>query len=53
MKELAAMYRVKNTSLMNDELIQKCYNNQTDEHFEVKRTENLIQQRYNVSNLRN
>jgi len=53
MKELAAMYRVKNTSLMNDELIQKCYNSQTDEHLEVKRTENLVQQRCNISDLRN
>jgi len=43
MKELAATYRVENTSLINDELIQECYDSQTDEHLEVKRIENLIQ----------
>jgi len=42
MKELAATYRVKNTSLMNDELIQECHDSQAGEHLEVKRTENLI-----------
>jgi len=41
-KELAAMYRVKNTSLTDDELIQKCHNSWADEHLEVKKTENLI-----------
>jgi len=53
MKELAATYRVKNASLMNDELIQECHDSQTGEHLEVKRTENLIQQRCNISDLRN
>jgi len=52
-KELAATYRVKNASLMNDELIQKCHDSQAGEHLEVKRTENLIQQRHNISDLRN
>ena len=42
MKELAATYRVKNISLTDNELIQKCYDSQTDEHLEVKRIENLI-----------
>jgi len=42
MKELATTYRVENASLMNDELIQECYNSQIDEHLEVKRIENLI-----------
>jgi len=41
-KELAATYKVKNTSLTNDELIQKCYNSWVDEHFEVKRIENFV-----------
>jgi len=53
MKELAAMYRVKNTSLMNNELIQECHDSWADEHLKVKRTENLVQQRHNISNLRN
>jgi len=52
-KELAATYRVKNTSLMNNELIQECHDSQTDKHLEVKRTENLIRQRHNISDLRN
>jgi len=52
-KELAAMYRVKNTSLMNDELIQECHDSWAGEHLEVKRTENLVQQRCNISDLRN
>ncbi len=42
MKELAATYRVKNTSLINDELIQECHNNQVDKHLKVKRIENFI-----------
>jgi len=41
-KKLTVMYRVKNASLMNDKLIQKCYNSWADEHLEVKKTENLI-----------
>jgi len=41
-KELATMYRVKNVFLMNNESIQKYYNSQTDEHLEVKRTENFV-----------
>jgi len=42
-KKLTTIYKVKNTSLTNNELIQECYNNWIDEHFKVKRTENLIQ----------
>ncbi len=41
-KELAATYRVKNTSLMNNELIQKCHDSQIDKHFKIKKTENFI-----------
>jgi hypothetical protein len=41
-KDLAATYRVKNASLMNNELIWECYNNRVSEHLEVKWTENLI-----------
>jgi len=42
MKKLTTTYRLKNASLMNNELIWKYYDNWVDEHFKVKRTENLI-----------
>jgi len=42
MKKLTTTYRVKNASLINDELIQECYDSWIDKHFEVKKTENLI-----------
>jgi len=35
-KKLAATYRVKNTSLMNVELIQECHNSQIDEHLKLR-----------------
>jgi len=53
MKELAATYKVKNASLMNNKLIQKCHNSWADEHLEVKRTENLVWWRHSISDLRN
>ena len=46
------MYKVKQASLMNKELIQVCHNNRADKHLEVKRTEDLIQRRHNISNLK-
>ncbi len=46
------MYKVKQASLMNKELIQVCHNNRADEHLEVKRTEDLIQRRHNISDLK-
>ncbi len=52
-KGLAAMYKVKQAFLTNEELIQVCHNGRASEHLEVKRTENLIQRRHNISNLRN
>jgi len=52
-KGLAATYKVKQASLMNEELIQVCHNSRADEHLEVKRTENLIQRRHNISDLKN
>jgi len=51
-KGLAAMYKMKQASLMNKELIQVCHNNRADEHLEVKRTEDLIQRRHNISDLK-
>jgi len=51
-KGLAAMYKVKQAFLMNEELIQVCHDDKVSEHLEVKRTENLIWRRHNISNLR-
>jgi hypothetical protein len=42
-KGLAAMYKVKQAFLTDEELIQVCHNSRADEHLEVKRTEDLIQ----------
>jgi len=52
-KDLAAMYKVKQTLLTDKELIQVCHNSRVNEHLEVKRTEDLIQRRRNISNLKN
>ncbi len=52
-KGLAAMYKVKQTPLTDEEMIQVCHNSRTDEHLEIKRTEDLIQRRHNISDLRN
>ncbi len=52
-KGLATMYKVKQTLLTNEELIQVCHNNRVNEHLEVKRTENLVQRRHNISDLKN
>jgi len=41
-KGLAAMYKVKQALLTDEELIQVCHDGRTSEHLEVKRTENLI-----------
>ncbi len=46
------MYKVKQALLTNEELIWVCHNSRADEHLEVKRTENLIQRRHNISDLR-
>ncbi len=51
-KDLAATYKVKQTFLTDEELIQVCHNNRVSEHLEVKRTENLIQRRHNISDLK-
>jgi len=41
-KGLAAMYKVKQALLTDEELIQICHNNRASEHLEVKRTEDLV-----------
>jgi len=51
-KGLTAMYKVKQALLMNEELIQVCHDNRVSEHLEVKRTEDLIQRRHNISDLK-
>jgi len=51
-KGLAAMYKVKQAFLTDEELIQVCHDDRADEHLEVKRTENLIQRRCSISNLK-
>ncbi len=51
-KDLAAMYKVKQTFLTDEELIQVCHNSRANEHLKVKRTEDLIQRRHNISDLR-
>jgi len=51
-KGLAAMYKMKQTLLTDEELIQVCHDNRADEHLEVKRIEDLIQRRHNISNLK-
>jgi len=52
-KGLTAMYKVKQAPLTNKETIQVCPNSRADEHLEVKRTEDLIQRRHNISDLKN
>jgi len=41
-KGLAAMYKMKQAFLTDEELIWVCHDGKADEHLEVKRTENLI-----------
>jgi len=52
-KGLTAMYKVKQAPLTDKELIWVCHNSRVSEHLEVKRTENLIQRRCNISDLKN
>ncbi len=42
MKDLAAIYKVKNTFLTDNKLIKVCHNSWADEHLEVKCTEDLV-----------
>jgi len=51
-KGLTATYKMKQTFLTDEELIQVCHDDKADEHLEVKRIENLIQRRCNFSDLR-
>ncbi len=51
-KGLAATYKVKQAFLTDKELIQVCHDSRVDEHLEIKRTEDLVQRRHNVSDLK-
>jgi len=51
-KGLTATYKMKQTFLMNEELIWVCHDGRASEHLEVKRTEDLIWRRHNISNLK-
>jgi len=51
-KGLAAMYKVKQAPLTDKELIWVCHNSRVNEHLEIKRTEDLIWRRHNVSDLK-
>jgi len=51
-KGLTATYKVKQAFLTNKELIWVCHNSRADEHLEIKRTEDLVQRRHNISNLK-
>jgi len=51
-KGLTATYKVKQAPLTNEELIWVCHDDKADEHLEVKRTEDLIQRRHNISDLK-
>jgi len=52
-KGLTATYKMKQTLLTDEELIQVCHDGRVNEHLKVKRTENLIQRRHNISDLKN
>jgi len=41
-KGLAATYKVKQTPLTDEEMIQVCHNGRADGHLGVKRTEDLV-----------
>ena len=41
-KDLAAIFKIKNTFLTNKKLIKVCYNSWADEHLKVRYIENLI-----------
>jgi len=51
-KGLTATYKVKQTSLTDEELIQVCHNDRASEHLEVKRIKDLVQRRHNISDLK-
>ncbi len=42
MKDLAATFKMKNTFLINEELIKVCYDSWADEHLKVKCIKDLI-----------
>ncbi len=53
MKDLAATFKMKNTFLINEELIKVCYDSWADEHLKVKCIKDLIWRRCNIDDLCN
>jgi len=53
MKGLAAIYKMKNTFLIDNKLIKVCHNSWADEHLEVKYTEDLVKRRCSIDDLCN
>ncbi len=51
-KDLTVTYKMKQAFLTDEELIQVCHDSRVSEHLEVKRTENLIWRRCNISDLK-
>ncbi len=51
-KDLTATYKMKQALLTDEELIWVCHNSKADEHLEVKRTEDLVQRKCNISDLK-
>jgi hypothetical protein len=51
-KRLSSNVQGEATLLTDEELIQVCHNSRANEHLEVKRTEDLIQRRHNISDLK-
>ena len=52
-KGLAAIFKVKNTFLIDKEFIKVYYNSRADKHLEVKCTEDFVWRRCNISDFYN
>ncbi len=52
-KDLAAIFKMKNTFLIDKEFIKVCYNSWTDKHLRIKCIEDLVQRKYNINNFKN
>ena len=48
MKDLAAIFKIKNTFLTDNELIKICYNSRVDRHLKVKCIEDFVWKRCNI-----
>ncbi len=52
-KSLAAIFKMKNTFLIDEELIKICYDSRVNEYLEVKCIKDFVWRRYNIDNLYN